>query len=873
VLARSNLSQQQRDTCWFPWLHACFSERQEENEALRRAEQKECDSSSASSMMPEDQWITAARLTFCVVGILSTYLCYGVLQEGVMTQDFDGSAGLFNDSNFIVASSRLVALLLSMLFMLVQHLFFASTKVPHTVPLYMYLFGSFSNNISTQAQYEMLKYLSFPLQVLGKSCKVPPVMFFEFFLNRRVYTFIEYSLGVIIVLGALDFQLFSQYQPEGTSIDTLPDQYKATGLALLVLYIVADAFTSNWQHKLFVDYSVDWIAMSVWSNFYSLILSLAGLVFTSELAEVWQQVSVDKELALAIFLLSLTSAIGNCFIFYTIRHFGPVVFSMIATVRQLLSIIISIDAFDHEINAMQWFGIVMVFSAIFAPLPPKLRRDAAKRSAAIKRANKKLEQAMEEKAAEEREKTRGSSWLACVDCCAPREPPLLPKTADDLTTEDSRSQLMIEQSNNSRDCNCRQVLGMPARSCRDCREVYDGSTQVQISVTIALLSTIHVSKALLTKTIFVQLGLPTFFAWLSALVTILMLSLYMGSFPTLFAFPTVRRDVYILAACAVFVALDVVGSYRAMDLLPLHVYQSIRNFDIIVVGIAESLYLRALPSWVTIVFVFLLAASSLLTDYSHDDAPKQETYRDYEARAETEYSPEYTYKVEPLGVCLAVACVFVSAMKQVMLRVAMRHMYFRLTGVAFTYWVELMTCSILMIWAIANGDFYTFGQQLSVLTPEQSLAICIASLMGGLRLIFQVALLRQASAITSAVADILASALITVFTFCIWGTDDAYTTVVTSGEIRIEHSSGVYGVNIAGLSLTCLILALYVYYHVTHPLASPQYPPLEGEEPPALTQPAKAIGAKPPPKGKPPAKANDPTEIVVTEEPRTTKAA
>jgi hypothetical protein len=52
--------------------------------------------------------------------------------------------------------------------------------------------------------------------------------------------------------------------------------------------------------------------MSVWSNFYSLILSLAGLVFTSELAEVWQQVSVDKELALTIFLLSLTSAIGNC---------------------------------------------------------------------------------------------------------------------------------------------------------------------------------------------------------------------------------------------------------------------------------------------------------------------------------------------------------------------------------------------------------------------------------------------------------------------------------------------------------------------------------------------------------------------------------
>lgn len=33
------------------------------------------------------------------------------------------------------------------------------------MPLYKYSFSAFSNNISTQAQYEMLKYLSFPLQV------------------------------------------------------------------------------------------------------------------------------------------------------------------------------------------------------------------------------------------------------------------------------------------------------------------------------------------------------------------------------------------------------------------------------------------------------------------------------------------------------------------------------------------------------------------------------------------------------------------------------------------------------------------------------------------------------------------------------------
>ena len=46
--------------------------------------------------------------------------------------------------------------------------------------------------------------------------------------------------------------------------------------------------------------------------------------------------------------------IGNCFIFYTIMHFGPLAFATIATVRQLLSIIVSINTFQHDINALQY---------------------------------------------------------------------------------------------------------------------------------------------------------------------------------------------------------------------------------------------------------------------------------------------------------------------------------------------------------------------------------------------------------------------------------------------------------------------------------------------------------------------------------------
>ena len=43
-------------------------------------------------------------------------------------------------------------------------------------PYHYYAPASLSNSISSWAQYEALKYVSFPTQVLSKSCKVIPVM-------------------------------------------------------------------------------------------------------------------------------------------------------------------------------------------------------------------------------------------------------------------------------------------------------------------------------------------------------------------------------------------------------------------------------------------------------------------------------------------------------------------------------------------------------------------------------------------------------------------------------------------------------------------------------------------------------------------------
>lgn len=85
-------------------------------------------------------------------------------------------------------------------------------------------------------------------------------------------------------------------------------------------------------------------------------------------------------------ILSVSSAVGQLFIFYTIATFGPVVFTIIMTVRQVcllieksckearvkhllysqaIAILLSCVVYQHHISKFGIFGVFIVFVAIF----------------------------------------------------------------------------------------------------------------------------------------------------------------------------------------------------------------------------------------------------------------------------------------------------------------------------------------------------------------------------------------------------------------------------------------------------------------------------------------------------------------------------
>jgi adenosine 3'-phospho 5'-phosphosulfate transporter B2 len=73
--------------------------------------------------------------------------------------DSGGTKGHFTDSQFLVFVNRILAFVLSGLYIMF-------TRQPrHVAPLYKYVYCSFSNIMSSWCQYEALKYVSFPTQV------------------------------------------------------------------------------------------------------------------------------------------------------------------------------------------------------------------------------------------------------------------------------------------------------------------------------------------------------------------------------------------------------------------------------------------------------------------------------------------------------------------------------------------------------------------------------------------------------------------------------------------------------------------------------------------------------------------------------------
>uniref|UniRef100_A0A2K5WK53 Adenosine 3'-phospho 5'-phosphosulfate transporter 1 n=1 Tax=Macaca fascicularis TaxID=9541 RepID=A0A2K5WK53_MACFA len=306
---RKNYLETGRGLC-FPLVKACvFGNEPKASDEVPLAPRTE-----AAETTPMWQ---ALKLLFCATGLQVSYLTWGVLQERVMTRSYGATATSpgerFTDSQFLVLMNRVLALI-------VAGLSCVLCKQPrHGAPMYRYSFASLSNVLSSWCQYEALKFVSFPTQVLAKASKVIPVMLMGKLVSRRSYEHWEYLTATLISIGVSMFLLSSGPEPRSSPATTL------SGLILL---------------------------------------AVGSLLEQGALLEGTRFMGRHSEFAAHALLLSICSACGQLFIFYTIGQFGAAVFTIIMTLRQAFAILLSCLLYGHTVTVVGGLGVAVVFAAL-----------------------------------------------------------------------------------------------------------------------------------------------------------------------------------------------------------------------------------------------------------------------------------------------------------------------------------------------------------------------------------------------------------------------------------------------------------------------------------------------------------------------------
>ena len=111
--------------------------------------------------------------------------------------------------------------------------------------------------------------------------------------------------------------------------------------------------------------NVDPYQMMLGVNSSAILITTAGLLFSGDFPIVWEFLLVNPEAFKYNIITAITSASGQLFIFYTIKEFGPIVFTLMMIIRQMISVCISSVRFNHPISPLGMLGFFLVFSVLF----------------------------------------------------------------------------------------------------------------------------------------------------------------------------------------------------------------------------------------------------------------------------------------------------------------------------------------------------------------------------------------------------------------------------------------------------------------------------------------------------------------------------
>lgn len=198
--------------------------------------------------------------------------------------------------------------------------------------LSQYILISIFQSLSSQLGLLSLSHgISYPTLILGKSCKLIPVLLMNLLLYRRKFPPYKYLVVSLVTLGISLFMLFS---PTKSSKSSSPSS--SIGLLLLTANLFLDGATNSTQDQVFHQYKIKGSQMMLVMNLFSFgLLSIALLVPAPYIPMINTKPKDGNELSNAMGFIArhpevlrdgvayaLAGALGQVAIFETLERFG-----------------------------------------------------------------------------------------------------------------------------------------------------------------------------------------------------------------------------------------------------------------------------------------------------------------------------------------------------------------------------------------------------------------------------------------------------------------------------------------------------------------------------------------------------------------------
>ncbi|CAO3609113.1 unnamed protein product [Cunninghamella blakesleeana] len=306
------------------------------------------------------------RFTLCVIGIYVCFLTWGVVQERVSTTPYGSETAPKKFKFFIVLNliQSMIAALVAFLYVKLSGRQINLKSTPRQLYL-KYAQVAFFNCIGSPFGYASLKHIDYPTMILGKSCKLVPVMFMNVLVYRRRFPFYKYLCVGLITAGVSMFMLYHSVEKSSKSAAN----NSMWGLFLLCTNLAIDGLTNATQDQIFHKYAsiVSGQHMMFYMNAIGSIFSASYLLLHPYNDELWQAIdfcTTHPAVIRDILLFGLCGALGQCFIFYTLQHYGSLRLVTVTVTRKLFTMLLSVFWFNHILSLGQWFGVALVFAAI-----------------------------------------------------------------------------------------------------------------------------------------------------------------------------------------------------------------------------------------------------------------------------------------------------------------------------------------------------------------------------------------------------------------------------------------------------------------------------------------------------------------------------